>query len=158
MKEILSPLIFCLFLSSKSLYAEETTAKDTKIEIPEIVSLQSWEHAKSVNVFIVVSGGAKFGNAFINSGKYWFAGGGFLGDLPQFAYKELGIKVGSVVFITDSIDNFRYSGNPEALSRLFAKRGSFRFAVCQLANCESALPKKYRQYYDENDKKIDYPD
>jgi hypothetical protein len=134
------------------------SAGHEKIQIPEITSLKHSGHASSVSVFVTVPGGGKFGNALSRSGKHWYITSGFLGDLPRFVDEELGIKGGSVLYITDDIEAFKSSSNPQALSRLFLQRGKFEFAVCALEHCQSEMPKTFRQYYDEKDRKIAYPD
>jgi len=107
------------------------------------------------NVLVYWNGSSKFGGVLVKRGAHWYASFGLIVGLVDFLVQEVHVREGAVVFLHEGFDDFHTRSRVLDMARFFSIAGNFRFYSCMEDDCPKPA---YRQYFDTNNQKIDYPD
>lgn len=107
------------------------------------------------NVLVYWNGSSKFGGVLVKRGAHWYASFGLIVGLVDFLVQEAHVREGAIVFLHEGFDDFHTRSRVLDMARFFSIAGNFRFYSCMEDDCPKPA---YRQYFDTNNRKIDYPD
>ena len=128
--------------------------------IKQIIKGEKDDITDVADVLIFWNGNSKFNNILFKHNNRWYGVGGFAGGAIEFFQKEICIRGGLVVYISDSEESFgetKYgatiSGGIESLSKIPCK-----FTFAYYPSSKFGEKPEFRHYYDEDNKKIIYED
>ena len=113
--------------------------------------------AKSAIIFFY-DPNSKFGNMVFKHRRKWYVVGGFIGNVNDFIHDEAKIRGGVVVFVTPTDASFNQAGIGPGVANSIVREDPSAWDLYYVEGERFGEPPEYRQYFDENNKKITYQD